>query len=139
MDIGKPAALQGNLGTALALDSQGLSRLKKAAGSSAGSDDRQRAIAESARQVEAMFVDSLLKSMRSTRMDSGLFQNAGKDMFEGMLDQQRSQALSARGLGLATLIAQQLRNISDKPDNAAQASAQAQGKAPWSAASSISR
>jgi flagellar protein FlgJ len=135
MDINANASLN----TALALDAQGLSRLKKASVAAAGSDDRNRAIQESARQVEAMFVDSLLKSMRTTRMDSGLFQNPGKDMFEGMLDQQRAQAISARGLGLATVIAQQLKNTSQPAGPQATEAAATQRDKPWSVPSSTLR
>lgn len=133
MDSGSSTSLT----SGLALDAQGLSRLKRAATAQAGSADQDRAIRESARQVEALFVTQLMKSMRETRMDSGLFNNPGKDMFEGMLEQQRAQAVSARGLGLANVIAQQLQNIS-QPKTAPQ-SAQAdnaQREPKWSAPSS---
>lgn len=117
MDAAPGTPLTGSL----AIDSQGLARLKRAAGAQAGSDDQKKAILESARQVEALFVTQLLRSMRETRMESGLFKNPGSDMFEGMLEQQRAQAISARGLGLANVIARQLENVSQPrtPDTAA--------------------
>lgn len=95
-------------GNALALDTQGLSRLKKAAGAQAGSADQKQAITESARQVEALFVTQLMKSMRATRMESGLLPTQSNALFEDMLEQQRAQAISARGLGLANVVARQL-------------------------------
>lgn len=125
-----------SLTNGLALDAQGLSRLKRAATGRAGSDDQKGAIAESARQVEAMFVMQLMKSMRATRMESGLLPTQTNEMYEGMLEQQRAQAISARGLGLANVIAKQLSAITQpKTSEDAQAST-AQRETKWSAPSS---
>jgi flagellar protein FlgJ len=137
MDVGS-ASSGAQLTSGLALDAQGLSRLKRAAGAQAAPEERQRAIKESARQVEAMFVMQLMKSMRSTRMDSGLFNNQVNEHYEVMLEQQRAQAISARGLGLSNVIAKQLQTISQpKTSEDAQAST-AQREIKWSAPSSTS-
>ncbi len=119
----------------LALDAKGLAGLKKASTAQGGSTEQKAAVKESARQVEAMFVDLLMKNMRATRMDGGLFENAGKEMFEGMLDQQRAQAVSARGIGLAAVIAKQLQSISDATGGNVDATKQTPKELKWSARS----
>ena len=135
MDVGS-ASSSAQLTSGLALDAQGLSRLKRAAGAQAGSTDQQRAIKESARQVEAMFVMQLMKSMRGTRMDSGLLQNHSNEHYEVMLEQQRAQAISARGLGLSNVIAKQLQTISQPKTSEDAQAATAQRETKWSAPSS---
>ncbi|MCE2680005.1 MAG: rod-binding protein [Burkholderiales bacterium] len=120
----------------LALDAKGLAGLKKASTAEGGSTEQKAAVKESARQVEAMFLDMLMKNMRATRMDGGLFENSGKEMFEGMLDQQRAQALSARGIGLAAVIAQQLQTMSNATAGNVDANRETPKELKWSARSS---
>jgi flagellar protein FlgJ len=87
----------------LAFDTQGLGNLKQAA--KAGSPDALKATAT---QFEAMFINMMMKSMRdATPSDSALDSQQTKQ-FTAMLDQQTSQNLAKRGMGLADVLVRQL-------------------------------
>ena len=95
----------GSVGQAgFALDMQGLSRLKTSA--------RQQdpaAAAEAARQFEAMFINMMMKSMRDAVPSSGLTESRQTQYYQSLLDQQWSQTMASRGIGLADQLLQQLR------------------------------
>jgi len=88
-----------------ALDMQGLERLRQSA--AADPDKSLRAAAE---QFEALFLQQLLQSMRDATPRSGLLDSAQTRFYESLSDQQLSQHLAGRGLGLAEQLVAQLSN-----------------------------
>ena len=91
----------------LALDSNGLSRLKTAA-----RDNSPEAIKAVAKQFEGIFMNMMLKSMREASPQDGEFDSEQTRSFTAMLDQQLTQNLSSKGLGLAEVLARQLSSQS---------------------------
>ena len=89
--------------TGLATNSASLDALRQSA-----SRDPTAAIKETSKQLESLFMNELMKSMRSTTMSSGLFDNSGTEMGTQMLDQQYATQLSGLPGGLADMIARQL-------------------------------
>jgi flagellar protein FlgJ len=75
-----------------------------------------------ARQFEALFMNMMLKSMREATPQDSLMDNDQSRLYVSMLDQQLAQSMSARGVGLADMMVQQLsRGMSAEPaDMAAQ-------------------
>ena len=96
-----------------ALDTKGMGELKQSA--KAGSPE---ALKGAATQFEAMFINMMMKSMRDATPQDGMLDNQQTKMFTGMLDQQMSQNMAKRGVGLADMLIRQL---------SAQAQAQAIG------------
>jgi len=94
--------------TSFALDTQGLGDLKRSA--KAGSADATRGAAQ---QFEALFINQMMKSMRDATPQDGLTDNQQTKMFTSMLDQQLSQNMSKRGMGLADVLVRQLSNQND--------------------------
>jgi flagellar protein FlgJ len=92
-----------DLSTPLALDPRGLERLRSQAGASP-----EKAVREAAKQFEVLFVNMLLKGMREAAPQDGPLDSEQTRMYTGMLDQQLSQAMAARGIGLADVMAKQL-------------------------------
>ncbi|SHG44402.1 flagellar assembly peptidoglycan hydrolase FlgJ [Massilia sp. CF038] len=86
-----------------ALDTKGMSELKQSA--KAGSPD---ALKGAATQFEAMFINMMMKSMRDATPQDGMLDNQQTKMFTGMLDQQMSQKMATRGVGLADMLIRQL-------------------------------
>lgn len=85
-------------------DFSGLAELRGRAQS-----DRQGALREAAQQFEALFLQMMLKSMRSASLGEGILDNAQSKQYRDMLDSQLSLSLSkGRGLGLADAIVRQL-------------------------------
>lgn len=114
---GTPTDLSANL----ALDSKGLSTLRQ--GAKAGSPE---ALKGAATQFEAMFVNMMLKSMRDATPQEGLLDNSQTKMFTTMLDQQTSQNIAKKGVGLADVLVRQLSKTAglSGADSAAQAGVQ---------------
>jgi len=79
-----------------ALDVQGLQRLRSQAGR-----DGEAGLKEAARQFEALFLQSMLKSMRAAIPKSELSSDSQTQLYTELLDQQWAQALASRGMGLA--------------------------------------
>jgi len=92
-----------DLSNNFALDSKGLGELRQ--GARAGSPD---ALKTTAQQFEAMFVNMMLKSMRDATPKEGMLDNEQSKMFTTMLDQQTSQNIAKRGLGLSDVLVRQL-------------------------------
>ncbi|MBB3225099.1 flagellar assembly peptidoglycan hydrolase FlgJ [Pseudoduganella umbonata] len=92
-----------DLSANLALDSKGLAELRQ--GAKAGSPE---ALKGAATQFEAMFVNMMLKSMREATPQEGLLDNSQTKMFTTMLDQQTSQNIAKKGVGLADVLVRQL-------------------------------
>lgn len=98
--IGSPST---DLTSKFALDTKGLGELKQGA-----KNGSPAALKEAATQFEAMFINMMMKSMRDATPQEGLMDNQQSKMFTGMLDQQLSQNLAKRGMGLADVLTRQL-------------------------------
>ena len=89
----------------LTMDLRSLDRLKAASGQNAAS---QSTIKETARQLEGLFMQELMKSMRATTMSSGMLDNSGTEMGQSMLDTQLATQMTGLPRGLSALIERQL-------------------------------
>ncbi|MDE2400255.1 MAG: flagellar assembly peptidoglycan hydrolase FlgJ [Burkholderiales bacterium] len=89
----------------LSLDVRSLDRLKSASTSS----NPQGAIRETAKQLESLFMQELMKSMRATTMSTGMMDNAATEMGTSMLDTQMANQMSGLPGGLSDLITKQLQ------------------------------
>lgn len=87
----------------LALDTKALGDLRQSA--KAGAPD---ALKGAATQFEAMFINMMMKTMREATPQEGMLDNQQTKMFTSMLDQQLSQNLAKRGVGLADMLTRQL-------------------------------
>ncbi len=87
----------------LALDARGLDALRLQA-----KQNPQQAAKGVAQQFEAVFLQTLLKSMRDATPQDGPMDSEQTRMYTSMLDQQLAQSLSARGIGLADVMLRQL-------------------------------
>lgn len=92
-----------NIPARLALDTQGLERLRAQAKQSP-----DQALKAAAQQFESVFLDMMLKSMREATPQDGMFDSEQTRMFTGMLDQQLAQGMAGRGVGLADIMVRQL-------------------------------
>lgn len=89
----------------LAFDSKGLDALRQSS-----KDNSPEALKAAATQFEALFVSMMLKSMRQAGGQEGMFDNEQSRMYTSMLDQQLSQKMASRGIGLADAMVRQLSN-----------------------------
>ncbi len=87
----------------LAVDARSLDALRASAHAAP-----DKALLTAARQFEAVFMQMVLKSMRSTVPDGGLLGGNESKMYTDMFDSQLSQALAKRGMGVGDLLARQL-------------------------------
>lgn len=81
------------------------------AGLRAAADNRDpAALREVASQFEALFLQTMLKSMREASLGDPLFGNSDQhEMYQGMLDQQLALDMaSGKGIGLADMLVRQL-------------------------------
>jgi len=80
-------------------------------------DNPDKALEKVARQFEALFTQTLLKSMRDSQLsEDGLFDNDQSRMYQDIYDKQLSNDLSNRkGLGLADMLIRQLSNKNISP------------------------
>lgn len=99
----------------LALDPQSLGQLRLQAKQSP-----DQALKAAAQQFEAVFLNMMLKSMREASPQDGMFDNEQTKMFTGMLDQQLSQSMASRGVGLADVMVKQLSRSMGNPVGSAQ-------------------
>lgn len=86
-----------------ALDTNALGDLKR--GAKSGSSD---ALKGAATQFESMFINMMMKSMRDATPKDGPMDSQETRTFTTMLDQQMSQKLAKRGIGLADVLVRQL-------------------------------
>jgi len=86
-----------------ALDTNSLGDLKQSA--KAGSPE---ALKGAATQFESMFVNMMMKSMRDATPQDGMLDSQETKTFTSMLDQQMSQKMAKRGIGLADVLVRQL-------------------------------
>jgi flagellar protein FlgJ len=87
----------------LALDARGLDALRLQA-----KQNPEQALKGVSRQFEAVFLQTLLKSMRDATPQDGPLDSEQTRMYTSMLDQQLAQSLSAKGIGLADFMLRQL-------------------------------
>lgn len=85
-------------------DTQSLAKLK----GGLRQDDPQ-AVKAAARQFEAMLLQMMLKSMRATTPQTGMFDSDQTRFYQELLDSQLAQVMAAKGgMGIATVIERQL-------------------------------
>lgn len=90
----------------LAFDSKSLNALRQSS-----RDNSPESIKAAATQFEALFVNMMLKSMRQAGGgEGGMFDNEQSRMYTSMMDQQISQKMASRGIGLADAMVRQLTN-----------------------------
>jgi flagellar protein FlgJ len=94
-----------DLSDKLAFDSKGLDELKHSA-----RNNSPDALKSAAKQFEALFMNMMLKSMRQASAQDSPFDNEQSRMYTSMLDQQFSQNMASRGMGLADALVRQLSN-----------------------------
>jgi flagellar protein FlgJ len=92
-----------DLSSKFALDVQSVNQLRLEARQS--SPD---ALKQAAQQFEAVFMNMLMKSMRDATPQDGMFDSEQTRMYTSMLDQQMTQHLASRGVGLAEVMVRQL-------------------------------
>ncbi|RFA28557.1 hypothetical protein CAI21_11865 [Alkalilimnicola ehrlichii] len=82
------------------------------------SNPSRETLQQVAQQFESLFVQTMLKSMRSTSMGDTLFGSSQEEQYRGLFDQQMSLQISqGQGLGLAPMIKRQLmENMGLEPD-----------------------
>ena len=102
---------QTDLSGKFAFDTKGLDQLKTAA-----RRDSPEALKGTAQQFEALFLNMVMKSMREATPKEGPFSSEQEKMLTGMLDQQLTQTMAKRGVGLADKLVLQLsKNLSRPP------------------------
>lgn len=85
-------------------DTQSLSALKRGL-----KQDDPRALKAAAQQFEAVFLQMMLKSMRATVPQDGMFESDQTRFYQELLDSQLAQVMAAKGgTGLAAVIERQL-------------------------------
>lgn len=97
-----------------AYDAQALNGLKSAAAA-----DPQGNLKQVARQVEGMFVQMMLKSMRAALPKDGMLSSDQTRLYTSLYDQQIAQQLSQKGLGLADMMVRQLGSAGRPPSETA--------------------
>lgn len=100
---------QNDLSGKLALDAKSLSELRQSA-----KQNSPEALKAAAKQFEALFMNMMLKSMRQASPQDGVFDNEQSRMYTSMLDQQLSQNLATRGVGLADVLTRQLSSVANQ-------------------------
>lgn len=98
-----------DLSNKFALDVKDMGSLKQ----SARAND-PAALKTAATQFEAMFVNMMMKSMREATPQDGLMDSQTTKTFTSMLDQQTSQNIAKRGIGLSDMLVRQLSRSSEQ-------------------------
>jgi len=99
----------GNPTESLAVDANSLNSLRSSA-----AQQSPEALKGAAKQFEALFLNMMLKSMRDATPQDGMFDSQQTKMFTSMLDQQLSQNMAQRGVGLADMLVRQLSHSLNK-------------------------
>ncbi|AGP44986.1 flagellar assembly peptidoglycan hydrolase FlgJ [Serratia plymuthica] len=97
-----------------AYDAQALNGLKRDAAA-----DPQGNLKQVAQQVEGMFVQMMLKSMRAALPQDGVLSSDQSRLYTSMYDQQIAQQMSQKGLGLADMMVKQMANANAVPSETA--------------------
>ncbi len=101
------------LSSKLAFDANSLNNLKRSA-----QDNSPEAVKEVAKQFEAVFINMVMKSMRAASPQDSPFENEQSRTFTAMLDQQLSNNLASKGLGLADILTRQLTKVANSATSA---------------------
>ncbi|AJJ24317.1 flagellar assembly peptidoglycan hydrolase FlgJ [Yersinia enterocolitica] len=96
-----------------AYDTQSLNTLKRDA-----ARDPDGNLKKVAQQVEGMFVQMMLKSMRSALPQDGVMNSDQTRLYTSMYDQQIAQQMSVKGLGLADMMVEQLSGTTSPSETA---------------------
>lgn len=88
-----------------ALDVNSLERLRQQ-----GNRDPDAGLASAAEQFEALFLNRLMESMRDATPRSDLLDSQQTRFYQSLFDQQMSQHLAGKGLGLAEQLLRELEN-----------------------------
>lgn len=85
--------------------------VKSSQGAGKNTSDKEE-LEEVSRQFESLLLNMMIKEMRATVPESGLFpESMAKDIFTSMLDEQYADAMSENGgIGLQRLLVDQLQN-----------------------------
>ncbi len=75
-------------------------------------DNSQESVRAAAKQFEALLLNNMLKSMRQASGQDGIFDSEQTKTFTAMLDQQLSQHMANKGMGLADALVRQLTHQS---------------------------
>ncbi|TAL21487.1 MAG: flagellar assembly peptidoglycan hydrolase FlgJ [Aquabacterium sp.] len=102
MAISKPTGAPG-MPQGMSMDLRSLDALKAKAG-----QDPKAAATAAAKQLESLFMQELMKSMRNTTLKSDLMENSGSEMGTEMLDGEFAQRMSGLPNGLSSAIVRQL-------------------------------
>jgi flagellar protein FlgJ len=89
----------------IAIDAKSLGNLKAAA-----KKNSPEALNQAAKQFEALFLNMVLKSMRDATPTDVNETSSDRKLFTSMFDQQMSQVMAQRGVGLADMMIKQLQN-----------------------------
>lgn len=111
MTAGTTVSAQADVSQRFALDTQGFEALK----GQARAGNNNTTLQAAAKQFEAVFTQMVLKSMRDATPSDGLFDNEQTKLYMSMMDQQLSQQLSSRGIGLADVMIRQLARATGTP------------------------
>ncbi len=99
-----------------AFDVQSLNQLKNKVG-----QQPQEGLRQVAQQLESVFVNMMLKSMRSALPQTDMLNSEQSKLYTSLYDQQVAQDLSHKGLGFADKIVEQLgRQIEPEAENSIQ-------------------
>lgn len=99
----------------LAMDVKSVANIKQLA-----KQDPDQALKQSAKQFEAVFINMMLQTMRKASFNSGLLQSHEKAMYTSMFDQQISQNLASKGMGLADMMLVQLKRLNQPAEGTGQ-------------------
>ena len=98
----------------LAVDPKALGDLRARA-----AKDPQAALKDAAKEFETLFLDMMMKSMRTAAAGHSMLDNEGSRVFTGLLDHEFSRKLADQGgLGLANLLLKQLSQLAPKTPEA---------------------
>ena len=106
----------------LAFDANSLNSLKNSA-----KDNSPESIKEVAKQFEAVFINMVMKSMRAATPQDGPFDNEQSRTFTAMLDQQLSNSLATKGVGLAEILTRQLTKVTGSAPDAMEQAVSGEG------------
>lgn len=100
----------GSASMRFALDANGLEDLKRKSRDPGSAEGQRSAVRQAAAQFEAVFMNLLMKSMRDALPQDGALDSNSVKSFTSMYDQQLTQKMSEKGIGLADMIVKQLEN-----------------------------
>src|SRR6218665_463180 len=101
-----------NAGNSLSSDTRSIDALRAAA-----AGDPKSSIKEAAKQFESLFMQEVMKSMRSSTLASGLMENSATQLGTEMLDTQFAGKMTGLPGGLSDAIQRQLqRQMGVTPD-----------------------